>query len=179
MTAGAENSSPRIVPAGETDLAAISQLAGVIWRAHYPGIISAEQIEYMLGRMYALETLREDVGRRGIRYDRLLVDEDFVGFVAYGPDALPETWKLHKLYLRPEWHGRGWGSLLLRHGAAEAAKVGARRLILTVNKKNTQALATYERNGFTVVDAVVTDIGGGFVMDDYVLARNLDPRDCQ
>jgi hypothetical protein len=64
--------APRIVPATESDLAAISRLAGVVWRAHYPGIISTEQIEYMLGKMYSLETLREEIGRRGVRYERLL-----------------------------------------------------------------------------------------------------------
>jgi len=162
-----------IVPAAEPDLPAIGQLAAIIWRAHYPGIISAEQIEYMLARMYSLEILREDMGRRGIRYDRLLLEGELVGFAAYGPHEEAKTFKLHKLYVLPERHGRGLGSLLLRHCAAEAAKAGAERLILTVNKRNTKALAAYQRNGFAVVDSVVVEIGGGFVMDDYVLARDL------
>ena len=29
---------------------AVVELAGRVWRAHYPGIISAEQIEYMLAQ---------------------------------------------------------------------------------------------------------------------------------
>ncbi len=171
-----EQPVPSIRRAGEADLAAISRLAGVIWRAHYPGIISAEQIEYMLAKMYSLETLREDIGRRGVRYDQLFVAGELGGFAGYGPDGTPKTFKLHKLYLRPECHGRGLGSLLLRHCAGEAAKAGAERLILTVNKRNTKALAAYERNGFAVIDSVVVDIGGGFVMDDFVLAKDLRDR---
>ena len=59
----------RIVPATEADLPAVSELAGVIWRACYPGIISRAQIDFMLARMYALDTMREEIRSQGIRYD--------------------------------------------------------------------------------------------------------------
>jgi hypothetical protein len=42
-----------------------------------------------------------------------------------------------------------------------------------VNKRNTRAIAAYQRNGFVTADSVVTDIGGGFVMDDYIMAKEL------
>ena len=163
----------KIVPAGEGDLPEISRLAGVVWRAHYPGIITLEQIEYMLGRMYSPEMLREDIRVRGIRYDRLLVGNDFAGFAAYGPTEQPAVFKLHKIYLRPDCQGRGLGSRLLNHCAAEAARAGAQRVILAVNKRNAKALAAYQRNGFVIIDSVVVDIGGGFVMDDYILAKDV------
>jgi len=164
---------PEISVATEADLPAISALADVIWRAHYPGIISHEQIEYMLERMYNLETLRDDLLLRCVRFDRLLVGPDMIGFAASGPEA-PAVIKLHKLYLHPDFQGRGFGSLLLRHCASEASKAGARRLILAVNKNNAKALAAYLRNGFTIMDSIVVSIGGGFVMDDYLLGKDLD-----
>ena len=74
-----------IIRATEADLPAISELAGVIWRACYPGIISHAQIDYMLARMYALDTLREEIRSQGIRYDLLLVDGKPAGFASYGP----------------------------------------------------------------------------------------------
>jgi ribosomal protein S18 acetylase RimI-like enzyme len=46
-------------------------------------------------------------------------------------------------------------------------------MILTVNKRNTRAIAAYRRNGFTVLEAVVADIGGGFVMDDFLMSKHL------
>jgi len=42
-----------------------------------------------------------------------------------------------------------------------------------VNKRNVRAIKAYQRNGFEIADSVVTDIGGGFVMDDYVMAKDL------
>jgi GNAT superfamily N-acetyltransferase len=176
----------QIIRATGADLPAISELAGVIWRACYPGIITAAQIDYMLARMYALDTMREEIRSQGICYDRLLVGNEPVGFASYGPSeagtprrsvrtaqrAVP-AFKLHKIYLHPDWQGRGLGSLLLQHCEREIRKSGARRLILSVNKRNARAIAAYQRNGFVIAESVVTDIGGGFVMDDYVMAKKL------
>lgn len=166
-------SEAQIKPVAEEHLPAIHDLAAVIWRAHYPGIISREQIDYMLGQMYSLATLRDELQTQGICYERLLLSEVLVGFAAYGPTAEPTTWKLHKLYLLPDQHGRGLGSILLRHCEKQTHALGARRLLLNVNKRNARAIAAYQRNGYAVSDSVCLDIGNGFVMDDFVMAKNL------
>jgi ribosomal protein S18 acetylase RimI-like enzyme len=163
-----------ILPVGKEHLPALAELAGVIWRQHYPGIISHAQIDYMLGKMYSLETLREEIGSRGIYFYRLLVEEKMTGFASIGPLETAGAWKLHKIYLLPEMHGRGLGSRLLQHCEAEARRLGARQLRLAVNKQNVKAVAAYRRNGFETVESVVTDFGGGFVMDDFVMAKNLE-----
>jgi len=160
-----------VAPANEADLPAISKLAGVIWRACYPGIITHEQIDYMLARMYALDTMREEIRCQRIRYDLLLVDGKPGGFASYGPTSEPGLMKLHKLYLLPVLQGRGLGSRLLQHVEREVHAAGAHRLVLSVNKRNARAIATYQRNGFVIAESVVTNIGGGFVMDDCIMAK--------
>jgi len=161
----------QILPATEADLPAITALAGVIWRAVYPGIISSEQIEFMLARMYSPVTLRAQIQTQGIRFYRLLVDGQLAGFASLGPTAAPGVWKLHKLYLLPEHHGCGRGRRLLQHCETEARRLGARRLLLAVNKRNAKAIAAYQRHGFAVTESVVTDLGNGFVMDDFIMAK--------
>ena len=178
-----------IVAASETDLPVISRLAGVIWRACYPGIIATAQIDYMLARMYALDTMREEIQSQGIHYKLLFVGGQPAGFASYGPvvgtPRRPESFrgtapravpafKLHKLYLLPELQGCGLGSWLLQHCEQEVRAAGARRLILSVNKRNARAIAAYRRTGFVIAESVVTDIGGGFVMDDYIMAKELE-----
>jgi GNAT superfamily N-acetyltransferase len=163
----------RIIPATEADLPVISELAGVIWRACYPGIISNAQIDYMLTRMYSLDVLRDEIRSQGIHYKCLLMDGKLVGFASYGPTSEPGVIKLHKLYVLPELHGRGLGSRLLQHVEREVRAGKGRRLILSVNKRNAKAIAAYQRNSFVIADSVVTDIGDGFVMDDYIMAKDL------
>ena len=157
---------------GEEHLPALVELASVIWRAHYPGIISREQIEFMLGRMYSLETLRAEIVSLDIHFHQLRADGRMVGFASIGPTEEAGVMKLHKLYLLPELHGRGLGRRLLVHCEAEARRLGARRLILAVNKRNAKAIAAYQRNGFAIAESVTVDIGIGFVMDDYIMAKH-------
>ncbi len=44
-------------------------------------------------------------------------------------------------------------------------------LYLTVNRNNETAVIAYKSKGFTIEREQVTDIGGGFVMDDYVMFK--------
>ena len=44
-------------------------------------------------------------------------------------------------------------------------------LWLQVNKQNTGAVGFYTAAGFEVIREAVFEIGGGFVMDDYVMRK--------
>ena len=43
------------------------------------------------------------------------------------------------------------------------------QITLRVNKKNYNTIDIYKHLGFRIKEAVVTDIGGGYVMDDYIM----------
>ena len=44
---------------------------------------------------------------------------------------------------------------------------------LTVNKKNTGSILVYEKMGFQNMASVVTEIGEGYVMDDFVMEKKI------
>src|SRR5688572_9808384 len=127
----------QIVPAGLGDVHEIARLAGVVWHAHYPGIISREQIDYMLAKMYDLDVLRREMSE-GITYIRLLEKGEMIAFASYGPDGA--EMKLHKLYVHPQQQRHGFGRALLDYVERASRE---RTLILTVNKRNHQAIAAY------------------------------------
>lgn len=161
-----------VEPARAEHLAEISALAAVIWRAHYPGIIMPAQIDYMLARMYDVDTMRREL-ENGVAWFRALVDGTLRGFASAGPTEVSAEFKLHKLYVHSDWQRHGLGSALLKACEAAACACGATTLILNVNKRNAVALDAYRRRGFIHRDSIVADIGGGFVMDDYVLTKPL------
>lgn len=163
----------RIVGATEADLAAVGELAGEIWREHYPGIITPEQIEYMLSRGYSRAALRRFVDEAGAGLALAYVGERLAGFAAHHRSDHAGEIKLDKLYVHQDYQGRGVGSRLIAHVEAAARAQERTTLILNVNKNNVKAIAAYERNGFAVRESVVVDIGAGFVMDDYVMAKQL------
>ena len=169
-------SADRTRRARRDELPAVQRLAGVIWRAHYPGIITHAQIEYMLDRGYALPVLEGflDGNDRGL--ELATVDGDLAGFAAwYLTDDHAEA-KLDKLYvLQSRQRVRPGRAADRARRRARARAAGALRLILNVNKLNMQAIRAYEKHGFAIREAVVVDIGGGFVMDDYVMVKDLSP----
>lgn len=156
------------------ELAGIARLAEIIWNAHYPSILSREQIRYMLDLMYAVDKMQREVCEEGICYWVAEDGSELVGFAAAGPTETPHVHKLHKLYVHPQHHRQGWGRKLLAAVQAHVRNAGSSRLVLCVNKRNETALRAYEKYGFRPLDSVCTPIGGGFVMDDFVLGLDID-----
>lgn len=156
-----------------TDLPLVAELARRIWQQHYPGIITRAQIDYMLERGYSEAALAPFTHDQGAGLALVHVDYDPAGFAAWLRAGEPATTKLDKLYVMPEVQRHGIGKQLMAHVEQAARADGASTLILNVNKRNEAAIAFYQRCGFAVREAVVVDIGGGFVMDDYVMAKPL------
>jgi GNAT superfamily N-acetyltransferase len=155
-----------IRPLKAQDISAIQRIAELAWRAHYPGIISLHQIEYMLGWMYSHDQLRNDM-KAGVQFAGAYIEEELLGFAGWEL-VDPQTAYLHKLYLIPDMIGVGLGSQTLNWVKREAKEAGAKQLKLAVNKSNLKAIKAYERNGFSQLESVCNDIGQGFVMDDYI-----------
>ena len=162
-----------IVPLAADEADALSALAREIWHAHYPPIIGVAQTEYMLAQRYNPGAIREELASGKVWWDTLRVDGEIVGFAASFPADDSDTVKLDKLYVKSEKQRRGYGGMLVAHVAKRARRLRCQRVILAVNKQNMAAIAAYRKHGFAIVDAVVKDIGGGFVMDDYVMALDI------
>jgi ribosomal protein S18 acetylase RimI-like enzyme len=160
-------------PLEERDFDSVAGLARTIWLAHYTTIVTTEQIEYMLRSRFAPSNLRLYLRAEDRWMDLLEVDGELAGYCSYASTSETEEMKLEQLYLLPRLHGLGLGASMLGHVERRALDRGSRTLILQVNKRNEKAIKLYRRSGFAIREEVVVDIGGGFVMDDYVMAKRL------
>lgn len=161
----------QISPLRLDEAEAVTELAGRVWRAHYPGIISAEQIEYMLAQRYRPVLVRQFIARGDV-WLAARAGEVLVGF-AHGHPQAEGDYKLDKLYVDLDWQRHGIGGALIAALAERAAAHGYSRLVLRVNRQNQNAINAYLKNGFTVATIYLEDIGGGHVMDDYVMTKEL------
>ncbi len=157
-----------------TDLPIIASLARLTWRHCYPSIVDRGQIEYMLAQRYSPEAMLASVASGQLTYELLTVDGEPTAFAAHSPTPLPSEHKLQQLYVRPEWQDRGLGRQLIHHVSAIARAAAKPTLVLTVNRRNLQAIESYLRSGFVIRESADFDIGNGFVMEDYVMTRRLD-----
>ena len=163
----------RIEPVTRADVERLAVLAREIWRAHYAAIIGTAQIEYMLAQRYEPRIVREELGRDGTWWDKLMAGETMAGFASYFLTGVPAQMKLDKLYVHPDYQRRGLGGRMIARVCAVARRRGCGRLVLAVNKHNRSAIDAYLKHGFRIEDAVVKDIGGGFMMDDYVMVKSV------
>jgi hypothetical protein len=100
----------RILPVRGQDIPDLVRLARDIWYAHYPSIITIEQIEYMLDQRYRPEIIRSQLASNAAWWDKLLLDGAMVAFASYELAKHADAMKLDKLYVRYDLRGRGYGS---------------------------------------------------------------------
>ena len=152
------------------DVPLIPALAERIWWECYPGILSDEQIRYMLARMYAPERIHSEI-LDGVSWEILEVEDRPVGYAAC--EIRGTVAHLHKLYLGRAFQGRGLGRRLLERVQALAVERKADRMELRVNRSNVRALRFYRNAGFALLRDDCHPIGNGFVMDDHILSLSL------
>lgn len=155
----------------------LALLAREIWQEHYTPLIGAEQVAFMLDKFQSADKIWQDISQNHLSYSQLELDALMIGYMAAKIDPNKKTCFLSKIYILNAYRGRGYARLLLDNLAAECQDRGADRIWLTVNKGNSGSIAAYRKMGFHQDDAIVTDIGGGYVMDDYVMSLDLNA-DC-
>lgn len=163
----------RIVPLQADQAQTLADLARLVWQRHYPSIISQAQIDYMLHQRYRPETIRQQISQPGGWWDAAYTQTGMIGFCHTFPDSGPHRVKLDKLYVHPDHQRHGIGAALLAQVEIRARAHSRSVIRLHANKHNQVALAAYRKYGFSIAGEVITAIGGGFVMDDYVLEKSL------
>lgn len=155
--------------AKEADLHIIQSIGTITYRPTYEATLGQQQVDYMLGKFYSIAALRQQLieGHIFIIASEGAKDLAFASYSALNEkDHLAV--KLHKLYVLPDAHGKGLGKLLINEVRDKAIDMGARGLVLNVNRYN-KALNFYEKAGFKIKETVDVAIGNGFFMNDYIM----------
>jgi len=155
------------------DVAPVTALARLVWQQTYPGIISGEQIDFMLEQRYNPQRLLEELTMPSLWWDQARVEGQLVGFSSCLLTAAGREMKLDKLYVDPARQRLGIGATLIEQVVRRAVQAHCEALILAVNKCNERAIVAYRKHGFVVRESVCVDIGNGFVMDDFIMAKSL------
>lgn len=163
----------KIVEATKKEMPLIRAMAYKIWPFNYKNMISEAQIDYMLDLMYSDEALHQQLLQNHtfiIAYEH----ETPQGFASYelNFESNSET-RLHKIYVLPETQGKGVGKALLHRVVEIANKHSDKKISLTVNRTN-EAVNFYKKLGFEITDSVDKPIGNGFLMEDYIMNKDLN-----
>ena len=153
------------------EIETVARLAQEIWHEYYVPIIGLAQVQYMVPKFQSAAAIAAQIAD-GLEYFLIGLEGAAAGYFAIQRQPEKQSLFLSKLYVRKDMRGRGLARQALRHIDAVCRGASLTTIWLTVNKHN-PAVGTYERLGFETVAAVVADIGGGFVMDDYRMEKKV------
>ncbi|MGI6268947.1 MAG: GNAT family N-acetyltransferase [Candidatus Howiella sp.] len=149
------------------EFASLSRFAADIWREHFSPLLPPGQTEYMIEKFQSAAAMERQTAEEGYRYYQMEADGLQVGYFAIKPDG--SRLFLSKLYVEKSNRGKGYSSAALNFIKRHCKENGFSAVWLTVNRHNAGPIAVYRHFGFRVIEEKVTDIGGGYVMDDYFM----------
>ena len=153
------------------ELKELEKLTTEIWHEYFASIISVEQIDYMVDKFQSEWSMREQIEKDNYTYFYVICENEKAGYI--GLSRQKDYLFLSKFYIKKEFRHRGIGTQTFEFIKDFAGKNNYNIIHLTVNKYNQPAIDAYKKWGFKVTDAVVTDIGDGFVRDDYLMDYGL------
>ena len=72
----------KIIEIHPEEIPFLAELAAEIWRQHFPPIIGAEMVEYMLEKFQSETAIRRQTTEEGVHYYFIKFDGQTVGYMA-------------------------------------------------------------------------------------------------
>ena len=145
----------------------IADLARIIWNEHFTPIIGKDQVDYMVEKFQSYPALKKQLDD-GYEYYQIFNSGEFCGYTGIHPGEDGRLF-LSKLYIRKDHRGRHLATRVFDFLTDLCRERGYSAVWLTCNKHNNNSLGIYRHLGFQTIDTQEADIGGGFIMDDYIM----------
>ena len=156
-----------IVEVKKEEIKELAELANEIWHEYWPCLLSEEQINYMVEIFQSKNAIKKQLEAENYSYYFLIKDNIKCGY--FGISRKRDYLFLSKLYIKKEYRHQGLGKIAFEKIIEIAQTLGYSSIKLTVNKNNKNTIDAYLKYRFAIIDKAVTDIGNGFVMDDYIM----------
>ncbi|MCB9195137.1 MAG: GNAT family N-acetyltransferase [Flavobacteriales bacterium] len=154
----------------DSQLMTIERLANEIWIDHYSPIIGKDQVDYMLDKFQSLGVMKEQI-LNAYAYYLIQCKQESIGYFAI--QQRESKIFISKVYIKKSHRGNGYFSEILKFIEEKALKKNCNYLELTVNVNNHLSIDTYLSKGFYISHPEVFDIGNGYIMDDFVMLKEL------
>ncbi|MBR5418428.1 MAG: HAD-IA family hydrolase [Clostridiales bacterium] len=150
---------------------AVVSLAQIIWNEWFPSIISQEQVNYMVDKFQSMPAIDKAIEEEGYQYFLEVLGDTPIGYM--GVKEQEDALLLSKLYLMKPFRGQRRSNIFFEKAEEIAREKGKDKVRLFVNRYNYNSIRVYLRRGYRIMKEEKTDIGGGFICDDYVMEKEL------
>jgi GNAT superfamily N-acetyltransferase len=156
--------------ATEKDISLISELAKKIWNDHYIDIISQQQIDFMLEKMYSISSITDQLNELNHHYYIIYLANTPIGFLSIS-SLDKEIFSLNKFYILSGKQKIGIGTIVFNKIIQKL--INPKTIFLTVNRANYKSINFYFKNGFIIKKVEDFNIGEGYFMNDFVMVNYL------
>lgn len=161
----------KFIKVKKEDIKELASLASAIWHEYWPVLLTPEQIDYMVENFQSENAINNQYDNENYTYYFIRENDKNAGY--FGVSAKQDYLFLSKLYISKDYRAKGLGTMAFEKIKEIAQNQNYKKIQLTVNKHNENTIKAYLKWGFKIIDSVVTDIGSGFVMDDYIMSFEL------
>ena len=156
----------RLITVPELDI--VRDLALQIWPKCYRRTVAPDLIDTMVSSLFDIDTLEDDMCRRGHVYWVVRAGRVDVGFASAHMEG-NRIW-ISKLAILPDFRGYGLASQLIR--AVQAFYAPAHEVVICVHKDHEQAVDFCLKSGFSIAHETPSHLDQyGFT--DYVMRKDL------
>ena len=140
------------------DFNAISRIYALSWKEAYKNIVPQQYLDDISENNWA-DKLRNS------SYDAYIIIENgiYIGTssICAARDKEMGGWgEIISIYLLPEYFGKGYGKPLFDNSVNALKNMGYDKIYVWVLEQNMRARKFYEKNGFSLLDKKLINIGG-------------------
>ncbi|GLB49441.1 hypothetical protein Y10_18090 [Neptunitalea sp. Y10] len=149
----------------------IKKLAHEIFHEIYTPIVNPDYVDYFIQKYQTADTIQTQIKKEHFRYFLLQFNDQNTGYL--GVQLVKEKLILSKLYVLQSFRGLKIGKLALEYVYQLASAHRIPTIELMVNQQNKNSLAIYLKNGFQIIDSIVTFSPNGDSSEEYKMQKSI------
>ncbi|CZQ99990.1 acyl-coa n-acyltransferase [Trichococcus palustris] len=164
---------------GIEDLAELQAIGIETFTDTFAAHNTPEDMQAYLDKAYDPEKLKEELSAEGSSFYLLYCEDEPAGYLKVNADAAlteamgADSLEVERIYIRPDFKRRGLGSFLIEKATEIASAQGKGMIWLGVWENNVNAIAFYEKMGFTRTGSHSFFIGED-EQTDFILSKVLN-----
>ncbi len=156
----------------QDDAVELNEYLHPIWHEVFDSLMPPEEAEYIFQTWTCPDAIKKAMSE-GYEFGYIFNGSERLGLYSFHIQDDGKFY-INKLYLEPQFRGKGLGHEALMKMISMARENGCSEVCLNVYYKNEKAFKAYIRAGLTDYYRFSEDIGGGYTREDYVMSMKLN-----
>ena len=145
----------------------LANLAKDIWFEYWQTTLSISQIYYMVNKFQSEISLYDQIVNANFQYYFIQENGENIGY--FGFKIYDDYLKLYQFYLKKDFRNRNFGNKTFLKIKTFCKQNNLNKIQLKIAKQNIKSHKIFEYWGFKFVNSLITRIGNGYTLEEFVM----------